>query len=1468
MANESTPPRTAEPQPSSTDIGPGDSSHIVFNAGDRQRRKLERQLAASEQTISRLKAETYSLQKRRNDLNDRVTKLTRQLEREKQSRRNEYKARISLEKRLASEIERANRFKSAYDRLKSHPILRLARAVTAPMKGKPTFLGQTPPFAIRSSNAPAAVHHSPAAVPSQPESVTVVQKISSMYRREGQIREAKDLLDTLPDSFQPNPSDKVLFDQVSGAARLLAGGVAIPERSIGIGYVPQPGRIMYCAHSTGEFNSNGYSTRTSGLTKALVTLGSDIVVAARPGYPWDAKTHQEPETKNRFESTPEGVKTIYNPGTSWSRLALDEYIHEAADIYAREGMINRPSRIVAASNHVTALPALIAARRLGVPFAYEVRGLWEVTEASGTEGYDQSERFALAVQLETLVATEADHVFAITRQVRDELIRRGVDEEKITLLPNAADIYEFSPMRPEAALATKHRLHNGITIGYAGSILAYEGLDLVIRALSELKDGGVSAKFIVVGDGPALTGLKQLTQELKVDDRVEFVGRVPSSVVPRYVEIFDVVVCPRVSSVVTEMVSPLKPLEAMSAGKTVIGSDVAPLADLLGTDGTRGVLFKAGDSSELATTITNLSKDRALREQIGREARQWIRNNRSWEIIASEQIVALDGISAAKVASVDQSLSDVTMALISDEFTRTSIEADVKLVLPTPSNWRTLLVDHTIDILLVESAWEGNSGSWSRKIGYYDDEECKDLRELLEYCRSNGIPTVFWNKEDPVHFNRFRKTAKFFDHVFTTDANCLKEYWAHRGSHLKTLASLPFWAQPTLHNPLPTGEVRDSTVAYGGSYYGERFAKRSKELVALLDAAIPYGLKIYDRQFDNAESPYKFPEQLQDFVQGGLDYPDMVKAYKNHAAHINVNSVSDSPTMFSRRIFELAGCGTPFISGPGLEVGGIFGDAIPSSFNKKSAIERLDLWMNDEYSRVAAAWEALRIVYRSHLSVHRLAYILRTSGINVSSAGLPSYVLRVDDLNMNATKRILGQSHLPTAIVTSSDLETAVIEAFARLQVEILSKEPDADQLFVADYNDMFEDALVAEDLATAIRYSGANAASINEAILSNKSTSLWALTTEENTASDMSRIGHVPAPVVVVQRLPLRNEVSIELDSTLFPRADEPRNILIAGHDLKFADQIIEGLESAGHNVVIDHWAGHAQHDESLSRQLLLDADVIFCEWSLGNLAWYSKNKLPGQRLVSRFHFQEVITKYPAEVEFDNVDKLIFVGEYLRRTANFKFGIPEALTKVVFNTVDVQGLDRPKTTDARFNLGLVGMVPEHKRLDVALDLLAKLRSQDDRYHLYIKGRRPEEYPWMAARKQEMEFYEAQYNRIENDPSLIGGVTFDEHGSDMQGWYQKIGIALSVSDFESFHYTIADGAASGAVPVSLAWPGADQIYPALWLGNSVEALAQRIQSSNENVDAFRAASNEAKAFAVRAFSKKETLDVLISDIVG
>src|SRR5690606_14946994 len=136
------------------------------------------------------------------------------------------------------------------------------------------------------------------------------------------------------------------------------------------------------------------------------------------------------------------------------------------------------------------------------------------------------------------------------------------------------------------------------------------------------------------------------------------------------------------------------------------------------------------------------------------------------------------GSANSATASAAKTLDQITLGLIADQFTTDTLASAVKVVPLSPDNWRQELQRQSIDVLFVESAWKGNNGQWHRKVGHYSDEEFASLQALLTYCRSQGIPSLFWNKEDPVHFERFRKTASLCDHVFTTDSRRIIPYLA------------------------------------------------------------------------------------------------------------------------------------------------------------------------------------------------------------------------------------------------------------------------------------------------------------------------------------------------------------------------------------------------------------------------------------------------------------------------------------------------------------------------------------------------------------------------------------------------------------------------------------------------------------------------------------------------------------------
>lgn len=289
---------------------------------------------------------------------------------------------------------------------------------------------------------------------------------------------------------------------------------------------------------------------------------------------------------------------------------------------------------------------------------------------------------------------------------------------------------------------------------------------------------------------------------------------------------------------------------------------------------------------------------------------------------------------------------------------------------------------------------------------------------------------------------------------------------------------------------------------------------------------------------------------------------------------------------------------------------------------------------------------------------------------------------------------------------------------------------------------------------------------------------------------------------------------------------------VLVAGHDLKFFRPLQSALESTGrYTFLLDEWKGHSKHDEKKSLALLAKADVIFCEWCLGNLEWYSHRKLPHQRLVARFHAQERLLPYLGRSAHDAIDHIVYVSDALRDTALALCPFPRERTSVIGNLVDETRFKaNKKFGDAQFTLGMIGIIPSSKRLDRALDLLEALLAKDKRYCLRIKGALPDHYPWLIKRADEMGYYRKVFARINGSDLLRNRVIFDPPGKDVEKWLTFVGYILSPSDAESFHMAIGEGMATGCVPVIWNWPGADRVWPSEYVVSSVEEAAQKVLS--------------------------------------
>lgn len=263
---------------------------------------------------------------------------------------------------------------------------------------------------------------------------------------------------------------------------------------------------------------------------------------------------------------------------------------------------------------------------------------------------------------------------------------------------------------------------------------------------------------------------------------------------------------------------------------------------------------------------------------------------------------------------------DMTVAVILDRFSKAAYQYEFSAVDIPSSGWEPVLEENPPHFLFVESAYSGLDGGWSGRIARFG-EPSPELEAVVNWCRGRKIPTVFWNKEDPINHDWFTASASLFDHVFTVDSNMLERYRSRLGHD--RVGVLQFSAQPVIHHPPGDEALRTGSVAFAGAYYAAKHAGRREQMEMLLDAATGFGLHIFDRMDRQDDPRFAWPAKYRDHIVGSLTYPQTLEVYRRYRLFINVNTVVDSPTMCARRIYELLASGTRVLSGPSRALGGV-----------------------------------------------------------------------------------------------------------------------------------------------------------------------------------------------------------------------------------------------------------------------------------------------------------------------------------------------------------------------------------------------------------------------------------------------------------------------------------------------------------------------------------------------------------------
>lgn len=383
---------------------------------------------------------------------------------------------------------------------------------------------------------------------------------------------------------------------------------------------------------------SGYTFRSQSIFRAQRARGWQPVVVTSPKHEQSWKGAWAPReeiggfTYHRTGRVEESSVPFITEGRIMR--ALTKRILEVAET-------EKPDILHAHSPVLNAIPAVRAGRKLGLPVVYEIRAFWEDAAVDHGTYAEESCKYKLVRGIETRACRQVDQVAILCNGLKYDLVKRGIPEDKITPVFNGVNPDDFKPSPPDAEFQKAWNLAGKTVIGFIGSFYRYEGLDLLVRAFAEISRERADTVLLLVGGGETEGELKQLIAQLGIAERVILPGRIDHQRIPGVYALVDVLVYPRYPMRLTDLVTPLKPLEAMAMGKVLLAGDVGGHRELI-RHGQNGLLFPAGHVEALAQALREVLADEGLCAHIRAQAPEWVVKHHSWQITTAvyEEIYA------------------------------------------------------------------------------------------------------------------------------------------------------------------------------------------------------------------------------------------------------------------------------------------------------------------------------------------------------------------------------------------------------------------------------------------------------------------------------------------------------------------------------------------------------------------------------------------------------------------------------------------------------------------------------------------------------------------------------------------------------------------------------------------------------------------------------------------------------------